>query len=158
LHGLPTPLDLWVVVYDHILSRPLQPYLDLCDVAAFWTWQAEHLARLEENFERFAALTPNTRRALGCYMWDYGKEHGGREIPPALMEKQCRLAGEWLEQGRIDSVIFLAGNLCDLDVAGVRNARQWIRDLPAGSARLVNVDRRTPPLAASGSARLDFCR
>lgn len=126
LHAQPRPLDLWVVMYDRLLGRPLEPHLAECDVVTFWTWEAKNLVDLEGNFARLESMAPDQRRMLGCYMWDYGHAGGGREIPPELMKKQCRLAAEWIENGRIDGVIFLASCICDLDVAGVRYVRELL--------------------------------
>lgn len=124
LHAQPCPLDLWVVMYDQLLGRPLEPYLAECDVITFWTWEAENLADLEENLARLESMAPGQRKVLGCYLWDYGHGGGGREVPPKLMEKQCRLAGRWLEAGRIEGVIFLASCICDLDIAAVDYVRK----------------------------------
>ena len=119
-------LELWTVVYDMILGRPLKPYLDLCDVVTYWTWEARNLVDLEGNFAAVEAMAPDCRKLLGCYMWDYGS--GGAEVPPELMEKQCRLAESWIDSGRIDGVIFLAGNLYGTRTAGIEYVRDWLAD------------------------------
>ena len=124
LQSLPAPLELWTVVYDGILDRPLQPYLDLCDVVTFWTWKAADLVDVEASFSRLEHLAPGCRKLLGCYLWDYGGDGG--EIPPDLMEKQTTLAADWIAGGRIDGVILLASNLCGLEIAGVDYARAWL--------------------------------
>ena len=120
------PLELWTVVYDMILGRPLKPYLDLCDVVTYWTWEARNLVDLEKNFPAVEAMAPACRKLLGCYMWDYGS--GGAEVPPELMKKQCRLAESWIESGRIDGIVFLAGNLCGTGTAGFEYVRDWLAD------------------------------
>ena len=123
LHAAPRPLDLFVVLYAHQLELPVRPYLDACDAIAFWTWRSEDLAHLEDNFARAERLAPEARKLLGCYMWDFGN---GRPIPLELMQKQCELGLQWLEAGRIEGMIFLAGNTCDLEIEAVEYARQWI--------------------------------
>ena len=42
-------LDLWAVVYEHQLERPLAPYLELLDLVSFWTWDSGKLQELESN-------------------------------------------------------------------------------------------------------------
>lgn len=119
-------LELWTVVYDMILGRPLKPYLDLCDVVTYWTWEARNLVDLEESFPAVEAMAPDCRKLLGCYMWDYGS--GGAEVPLELMKMQCRLAESWIESGRIDGIVFLAGNLLGTGTAGIEYVRDWLAD------------------------------
>ena len=56
-------------------------------------------------------------------MWDYGEK---KPMPLELMQHQCELGHEWLRQGRIDGMIFLASCICDLDLEAVEWTRQWI--------------------------------
>jgi hypothetical protein len=56
-------------------------------------------------------------------MWDYGEK---RPMPVELMEKQCTLGLEWLHQGRIEGLVFLASCICDLELEAVEWTRQWI--------------------------------
>jgi hypothetical protein len=125
LHAGPRRLDLWVVLYAHDLELPVQPYLEPCDVVTFWTWRAEQLDDLEANFERLQALTPGKRRVLGCYMWDYGV---GQPMPVERMAYQCQRGLQWLREGRIEGMIFLASCICDLGLETVEWTRRWIAD------------------------------
>ena len=125
LQAGPRPLDLWVVVYAHQLDLPIAGHLDACDVLTFWTWKAEDLSALEENFARLERLSPTPRKVLGCYMWDYG---GGKPMPLDAMQRQCELGREWLLSGRIDGMIFLASCICDLELDPVEWTREWIRE------------------------------
>jgi len=123
-------LDLWVVYYDRPSGKTppeaeLLPYLKHCDVISYWTWNAADLEYLEENFEevRRVADTCDCSVVLGCYMFDYGEK---RPMPLDLMEKQCRLGREWLEQGRIDGMVFLASCICDIGLEAVEWTKNWI--------------------------------
>ena len=124
LHAAVRPLDLWVVLYAHDLGLPVREYLAECDVVTFWTWYAKDVLDLESNFARCEAAAPGPRKVLGCYMWDFGV---GAPMPIAAMEKQCTLGLQWLEQGRIDGMIFLASCFCDLEIETVEWTRNWIR-------------------------------
>ena len=117
-------LDLWVVLYDHQLDMPVHRHLAQCDVVTFWTWEARNLERLEENAAAWQALAANSRRVLGCYMWDYG---GRQPMPLDLMERQCELGRQWLRQGRIHGLIFLASCICDLELEAVEWTRRWLQ-------------------------------
>lgn len=114
---------LYVVLYQHQLELPIQPYLDFCDKITFWTWKSEDLNNLERNFERFEIIAPKQGKLLGCYMWDYGNR---APMPLDLMKKQCALGREWLRQGRIEGMIFLGSNVCDIELDTVAYARQWV--------------------------------
>ncbi|MBN1352259.1 hypothetical protein JXJ21_22875 [candidate division KSB1 bacterium] len=116
-------LDLWVVVYDNLLRHSLGDYLTLCDAVTFWTWEAQNLRKLEQNFEMLEFLAPEHKKVLGCYMFDYGKN---RNMPVDLMQYQCETGLRWLRDGRIDGMIFLASCICDLTLESVAWTRDWI--------------------------------
>jgi len=126
LSAAPRRLDLWVVLYDHQLPRPVKRHLELCDKTAFWTWKAEDLPKLEENFALAEALAPACGKLLGCYMWDYG---AGRPMPVDLMKKQCEQGLQWLQDGRIEGMIFLASCICDLGLETVEWTKRWVAEI-----------------------------
>ena len=126
LHGAARPLDLWVVLYTHQLDLPVTAHLDQCDVTTFWTWRAADLANLEANFARFETLAPRTRKILGCYLWDYGDR---KPMPLETFQRQYRLGMRWLEEGRIEGIIFLATCMCDLGIDTVEWLRGELRSL-----------------------------
>jgi len=120
-------LDLWVTLYAHNLDLPnLGKHLEQCDVVTYWTWRAEELNNLEQNFNRLEGLIPSSRKVLGCYMWDYGD---CRPMPISLMQHQCQLGLRWLREGRIEGMIFLASCICDLGLEAVEWTRKWIREV-----------------------------
>jgi len=51
---------------------------------------------------------PGKRTLLGLYMWDFGTR---RPMPLDRMKKQCALALKWLQEGRIEGMIFLATSI-----------------------------------------------
>lgn len=121
-------LDLWVVLYDGQLNLPLDAYLKECDSIIFWTWKASNLNNLEQNFTEAEKIARrcNCRLVLGCYMYNYGE---GTEMPVSLMKKQCQLGLEWLKEGRIEGMVFLASCICDLELPAVEWTRSWIKNL-----------------------------
>ena len=133
LNGAVRRLDLYAVFYDQLLVPGnaryrdlLRRHLECCDKATFWTWRAENLSRLDENFAQFEELTApgGVGRLLGCYMWDYGGN--SQPMPLDLMEQQCLTGLRWLKQGRIEGMIFLATNICDAGLPAVEWTREWI--------------------------------
>jgi hypothetical protein len=119
-------LDLWAVLYEHQLEKPLAEHLELVDQVSLWTWDSEKLTGLEANLERLEALSPQSGKVLGCYLWDYGKRQA---MPLDLMKYQCELGLAWLKQGHIEGMIFLASCICDLGLEAVEWTRQWIADV-----------------------------
>jgi len=126
LRSGPRPLDLWVVLYTHELDLPVQAGLDQCDVVTLWTWHADDLRKLDENFEKLERLAPRHRKVLGLYMWDYG---AGRPMPVADMARQCELGLLWLQEGRIEGMIFLASCVCDIELDTVEWVSGWIAEM-----------------------------
>lgn len=118
--------DLFVVLYQHQLALPVAEHLEFCDKITFWTWKAQDLNKLESSFDRLEKLAPRHGKLLGCYLWDFGTN---KPMPVELMKKQCELGRRWLEQGRIEGMIFLASNVCDLELESVEWTRKWIADV-----------------------------
>lgn len=118
--------DLLVVLYQHQLALPVQEHLEFCDKITFWTWEAQDLNKLESSFDRLEKLAPRHGKLLGCYLWDFGTR---KPMPLDLMKEQCELGRRWLQQGRIEGMIFLASNVCDLELDSVEWTRRWIADV-----------------------------
>ena len=117
-------LDLWVVLYIKQLDLPVAPYLEYCDVVNLWTWNSDDLENLEQNMERLEAMNPGGRVSLGCYLWDF---HNQRPVSIPHMEHQCGLGLQWLREGRIESIVFLANTTCDIGIESAPWAQAWIR-------------------------------
>jgi hypothetical protein len=116
-------LDLWVVLYTHQLDRPVREHLKLCDKVTLWTWRSADLQHLEANMAKFETVAGGSGKLLGLYMYDFGAK---REMPVDRMKRQCELGLQWLMEGRIEGMIFLANTVADLDFQAVEWTRQWI--------------------------------
>ena len=119
------------MVYQYGLALPQKDYLEECDGVTFWTWKPEHLLGLEHNFSRLEALIPGKRKMLGIYLWDYDQ---GKPMPLELLKNQCYSGLQWLREGRVEGLIFLASCICDLEIETVEWTRQWIAEV--GEERL----------------------
>lgn len=113
-------------IYENQISPRIMPYLDQVDKVALWTWVAADLVDLENNFEKLEKLIAPKPVILGCYMYDYG---GTRPISAEQMKYQCELGLQWLKDGRIDGIIFLASNICDQELDAVEWTRKWIESV-----------------------------
>jgi hypothetical protein len=56
-------------------------------------------------------------------MWDYGRKS---PMPLDVLRDLYGLGLDWLRQGRIEGMIFLASCICDLELEAVEWTREWI--------------------------------
>lgn len=119
--------DLFVTLYGRFLDLPLHGYLELIDVITLWT----EVTHLEANLEKAEKLAPRSKRMLGCYVVDYSRKQG---LPVPEMELRCETGLRWLQQGRIDGIIFLGNTTMDLGFESVEWVRQWVQQV--GGTRL----------------------
>ncbi len=118
-------LDLWVVAYVRQLDLPIAPLLEQCDIVNLWTWNSEVLVDLEKNLDKLEKLKPGGRVSLGCYLWDF---HNQRPVTVEDMEHQCSLGLKWLQEGRIESISFLANTVMDIEADSPAWTRNWIQE------------------------------
>jgi hypothetical protein len=91
-------------------------------VVTLWAWGSERVSGLGEGLARLEQLA-SCGKALGCYLWDYANK---RPMPLDILQRQCEAGLEWLRQGRIEALIFLASCVCDLGLEAVEWTRGWI--------------------------------
>ena len=117
-------LPLWVVVYENQLSQAaVMEQLELCDVIAFWTWQARNLASMGENLSMLRGRFPSKKLVSGLYMWDFG---GEKPLSMHLMRFQCDVALDYLRKGIIDDVILLGSPLVGMNLPTIEYARKLV--------------------------------
>ena len=68
---------------------------------------------------------PVVRKAKGDGI-DYEKNKG---IPIPLMKKQCETGLRWIQEGKIDGMIFLANTTMDIGLESVEWTRNWIKEV-----------------------------
>ncbi len=129
-------LETWVTFYSRALDPthpghfeidgPPQRWLDHFDVITLWTRGEDRLKNLPTYLDRLEALSPGARKMIGCDFWDFVNK---APVPVELMQFQCELGLEWLRQGRIDGMIFLANTTMDVGLESSLWARQWIAEV-----------------------------
>ena len=125
-------LAVFVTLYSHQFDLPIDDYLDLVDVITLWTSRPADLVNLESNLKRAEEVAPKQKKMLGCYVVDYGQKKG---VPVPLMKLQCETGLRWLQEGRIEGMIFLGNTTMDLGFESVKWTRDWIErvgDRPLG--------------------------
>lgn len=120
-------LDLWVVLYAHQIAEDsfprLAPYLELCDIVQVWPWYGKEIPSLPSTLERVEKVAPHVKKALGCFMWDFGDK---QPLPISAMQQQCEFGREWIKQRRIEGMVICGSWLCDRPLETVGWTRQWI--------------------------------
>jgi len=119
-------LPITCVVYTHQISRRILPHVNQVDKVAMWTWRSEELKNLEANFEKLRRLLHPKPILLGCYLFDYGDN---RQMTVSRMKQQCEAGLQWLHEGKIEGMIFLASNVCDMELPAVEWTRSWIKSV-----------------------------
>jgi len=116
-------LPLICVVYTNQISPRIMPHIAHVDKVAMWTWIADDLKDLEENFEHLESLVKPKPILLGCYLFDYGRN---QPMSVEHMRLQCELGLQWLKEGRLEGMIFLGSNVCDQELDAVEWTRKWM--------------------------------
>ncbi|MCM8821012.1 MAG: hypothetical protein NC932_03575 [Candidatus Omnitrophica bacterium] len=119
-------MELWTVLYQHQLDLPVKEYLKKVDLTTYWVWKSEEINEIKGCFEKFCKIVPEKRKALGIYMWDYGNN---KEMPLDLFIKECEIGLKWLNEEKIEGIIFLASCIVDLDLPTVEWVKEWITSL-----------------------------
>ncbi len=117
------PLDLWVVCYKHQLNYELERYINLFDVLTLWEWNGSNLVNLDNNIQAFINKTPNKRRYVGCYLWNYGER---MPMTTKQIEHQLKVCLQRIKKSDIEGVVFLANTVVDIGIESVEYARNWI--------------------------------
>lgn len=125
-------LRLSVVVYTNQIGPRAKQHLQHVDEITLWTWRPEELDNLEENLAKLESIAADTSIVLGCYMYDFSRN---KPLSVERMKKQVELGHRWLQQGRIQGMIFLATPVCDLDLEAVEWTREWIREVKDRSSQ-----------------------
>ena len=119
-------LDIFVTFYVKQFDLPLKDYLDLIDVLTIWNMESAEIRNIEDNLQKLERLYPRKRKLLGCYLVDYPKKQG---IPVDLMKHQCEVGLRWLQQGRIEGIVFMGNTVMDMGFESVEWTRRWIQQV-----------------------------
>ncbi|MCM8811284.1 MAG: hypothetical protein NC917_06540 [Candidatus Omnitrophica bacterium] len=119
-------IELWTVLYQHQLNLPIKEYLEKFDLITYWIWWSEGINKIDSCFEKFCEIVPEKRKALGIYMWDYGN---GKEMPIELFIKEIEIGQKWINEKKIEGMIFLASCIVDLGLQTVEWLKKWIASL-----------------------------
>lgn len=118
------PLELYTVIYTHEVDAVDPKLMNYIDGISLWTWDSNNLLYLEENFKKLELKFPNHKKLLGIYMFDFSKD---MPVPNDLMEHQCNLGLQWMQEGRLDGMIFEANSVMGIGLTSELWLRDWIK-------------------------------
>ena len=122
-------LDSWMVLYTHEFGLDpqrdeyLQPFLDVVDGVIMWTWKEKDVNLIPEKFEIFKKLTPNTRRMVGCYLYNFGEN---TQATGELVKWQLDFWHDKILSGEIEGVVLHTNTMADLDYEAYDVACEWM--------------------------------
>ena len=116
-------LDIFVTLYTNQLDLPLGKYLQLIDVVALWNHTSVDIVNLEANLAKVKRMAPASRVLLGCYFYEFGAR---RQVSVADMKVQCETGLHWLQEKRIEGMIYLGNSVEDQGFECVEWTREWI--------------------------------
>ena len=130
LHNNPVrSLDTWMVLYtfqfgiDEKEDAEFQPYMDAFDGIIMWTWKESDVPLIPEKFEIFKKQTPDTRRMVGCYLYNFGEE---KQATGEAVVWQLNFYRELLKKGEIEGVVLHTNTMADLDYEAYDACCEWM--------------------------------
>ena len=124
-------LDSWMVLYTFQFGlneeedKEFQPYMDEFDGVIMWTWCESDVPLIPEKFEIFKKNTPNTRRMVGCYLWNFGEN---KEASGEAVKWQLDYYLELMKKGEIEGVVLHTNTMADLDYEAYDVAVAWMNE------------------------------
>lgn len=122
-------LDSWMVLYTSQFGlnkeddNEFQPYMDEFDGVIMWTWEECDVPLIPEKFEILKINTPNTRRMVGCYLYNFGES---KQASGETVKWQLDYYRELLLKGEIEGVVLHTNTMADLDYEAYDVAVQWM--------------------------------
>ena len=124
-------LDSWMVLYTHLFGvddaedKEFQPYMDAVDGIIMWNWWEKNFEQIPEKFEIFKKYTPNTRRMVGCYLYNFGEK---KQATGKAVKWQLDYYRELLLKGEIEGVVLHTNTMADLDYEAYDVAVKWMEE------------------------------
>ena len=118
-------VELWCVHYERHIERDIAEYLDAFDGFTFWFWSQRAPEEYEAALQKFIEKTPDKRRMLGVYLYDFGRS---APADPDLVERELFRARELLRDGTIEGFILHTNAVADLGYAAYDRAVRWMAE------------------------------
>ncbi len=125
------PLDVWMVLYTNQFGKnekddaDFQPYIDAFDGIIMWTWKECDVPLIPEKFEILKKYTPNTRRMIGLYLYNFGEN---KQATADAVKFQLDFAYDKIMKGEAEGVVFHTNTMADLDYEAYDVALAWMEE------------------------------
>lgn len=120
------PLDMWMVLYTFQLPMPeVRPFVEAFDGVTLWFWTEDDVANFDARVQSFFDVTPDKRRMIGLYLYDFGNE---RPADADTVIYQLNRHRELLRAGKTEGVILHTNIIADLGHPAVEAARAWMQE------------------------------
>lgn len=116
-------LEMWVVLYQMQLDMDIEKYLEIFDGVSFWFWHEPTNEEYDLNIQRFFKKTPNKRRLVGTYLFNFGDV---RPATAASVRYQLDHNREFMRRGDIEGFVLHNNNFGNLNVAAYEEAKLWM--------------------------------
>lgn len=117
-------LEMWVVFYERDMNVDISAYLDCFDGFSFWFWNQPTEEQYQETVKMFIKKTPNKKRFIGCYLYDFGRE---RACDPNRLESELENDYDLLCKGLIDGFILHTNAVGEMGLDGYERAAKWMK-------------------------------
>ena len=88
-----------------------------------WTWKESDVPLINDKFEIFKDLTPNNRRMLGCYLYNFGEN---KQATSGAVRWQLDRYREMILSGEAEGVVLHTNTMADLDYEAYDTAVEWM--------------------------------
>lgn len=116
-------LEMWVVFYERDKDVDISEYLQYFDGVSFWFWKQPTEEEYQETVKTFIEKTPNKKRLIGCYLYDFGRETA---CDPDRVEIELSHDKELLQKGLIDGIILHTNAVGKMGFEAYGRCAKWM--------------------------------
>lgn len=118
-------LEMWVVFYERDKDVDISDYLECFDGFSFWFWNQPTEEQYLEAVKMFIEKTPNKKRLIGCYLYDFGRECA---CDPDRVEIELDHDRDLLGKGLIDGFILHTNAVGGMGLEGYERCARWMKN------------------------------
>lgn len=117
-------IEMWMVYYERDKDVDISGYLEYFDGVSFWFWYQPTEEQYHETIKTFLEKTPNKKRLVGCYLYDFGRETA---CDPERVEAELDRDKELMQKGLIDGIILHTNAVGKMGFEGYERCAKWMK-------------------------------
>lgn len=117
-------IEMWMVYYESNLNVDISDYLDLFDGISFWFWNQPTEEEYLTTMEKFIEKTPNKKRLLGCYLYDFGRETA---CNADRVEAELEHGKEFVKNGILEGLILHTNAVGNMGFEAYERCAEWMK-------------------------------